>query len=125
MRFNTPGGVNNNGSSKDRLGKSDVFHLLSNDRRRLVLCVLVEMGPCSKRELIDEVAAREYGVTDVPSDKRKRVLVSSHQCHLPKLEEYGVIEESQRDEYRLSVNADQVTPYLEVSSRFQKLKACL
>ena len=116
---------NSTDTDKQNLTKTDVFHVLANERRRLILCVLFELGPSSKREIIDEVATREYGVDDVPSDKRKRVLVSSHQVHLPKLQDYGVIEESQRDEFRLSVNADQVTPYLDVSSRFSKLKACL
>lgn len=117
--------VNSTETCSDNLGKSDVFHLLSNDRRRLALCVLVEQGPSSKRELIDAVAEREYGVPNPPSQERKRVHVSLVQCHLPKLQDYGVIEETQRDEYRLSMNAKQVTPYLDASSRFERLKAAL
>jgi len=115
----------NGTDSNEKLTKSDTFHVLSNERRRLVLHVLVEQGSSSKRELIDAVATREYGVDRVPSEKRKRVHVSLLQVHLPKLQDYGVIEETRRDEFRLSVNARQVTPYLDCSSRISKLKACL
>jgi len=125
MSIHNSNQVNATDSRTDNLSKSDVFHLLANDRRRLVLSVLIEQGPSTKRELIDNVARREFGVDNPPSDKRKRVHVSLYQCHLPKLEDYGVVEETRRDEYRLSVNAKQVTPYLDCSSRISKLKACL
>ena len=125
MSIHTREGTKPTDRCTDKLSKTDVFHVLANERRRLVMCVLIERGPSSKRELIDEVATREYGVEDVPSTERKRVHVSLLQCHIPKLEDYGVIEEAQRDEYRLSINAKQVTPYLDTSSRIEKLKACL
>ena len=114
-------GHNGTDSCTAKLSKTDVFHVLANDRRRLLLCVLVETGPSSKRELVDAVATREYGVERVPSTERKRVHVSLIQNHLPKLEDYGVIEETRRDEYRLSVNADRVTPYLDTKSLSDRL----
>lgn len=81
----------------------DVFTILSNSRRRAVISALMDEGQLTKRELIDRVTASE---TDVPvpeieSDERRRVQITLHQTHLPKLEDYGVIEEIGEDNYVL------------------------
>lgn len=77
----------------DELPVDEVHALLSNTRRRAVLDVVMDRGVVEKSDLIDAVAAAEC---DVPADQlghqqRKRVHVSLHQCHLPKLEAAGVV----------------------------------
>jgi DNA-binding transcriptional ArsR family regulator len=70
------------------------FDLLSNARRRYVLCFLRERGEASVRELSRYTAAWENDVepTAVSSAQRKRVYTALHQTHLPRLDEYGIIE---------------------------------
>lgn len=78
-------------NEKDALPTSEVYHLLSNDRRRQVMDIVERHGPIRKSELVDRVAAAEF--EDEPSSQeRKRILVSLHQAHLPKLEDAGVIQ---------------------------------
>ncbi|MFB6165463.1 MAG: hypothetical protein ABEJ31_09925 [Haloarculaceae archaeon] len=78
------------------LALDDAFELLRNERRRLVVEYVAEMdaetvdlGP-----LAESVAARELGTTvrALSAGERKRVYVGLYQCHLPKLDESGVIE---------------------------------
>jgi hypothetical protein len=79
----------------EALSLDQVYELLKNERRRLVLDHLdgVE-GSVSMSDLSEAVAARENGkpVAEISSDERKRVYVGLHQCHLPKMDEAGVIE---------------------------------
>ena len=44
-----------------------------------------------KADLIDILTELEFG-EDYSTDERKRIHVSLHQCHLPKLESMGVVE---------------------------------
>lgn len=81
--------------SRDELSQEEVFDLLSSPRRRFVLYYLrgadepIELG-----ELANEVAAweNETEVSELTSQQRKRVYVSLYQTHIPKLEEFGVID---------------------------------
>lgn len=86
-----------------------IHKILSNSRRRAVLDVLRERGPMDKSEVVDAVTAVE---TDTPPERvcgteRKRVHVSLHQCHLPKLEEAGVVVKEDR-KLTLGPNATEV-----------------
>lgn len=84
------------------LPKDDVYALLSNARRRAAFDAIHFGAPIAKEALIDAVATAEYGD---PTDKeRKRIHVSLHQCHLPKLEDAGVVEQT-AEGYRLGENA--------------------
>lgn len=70
------------------------FDILKNARRRHVLEYLREHGgPVETGDLSTYVAAREAGIdaTELCSQERKRVYVALHQCHLPRLEEAGVV----------------------------------
>jgi hypothetical protein len=69
------------------------FDLLSNARRRYVLCYVRERGDASVRELSRYTAAWENDVdpTALSSSQRKRVYTALHQTHLPRLDEYGII----------------------------------
>jgi predicted transcriptional regulator len=87
---------NNGDLSADPLPEltADVaFDLLSNARRRYVLCYIRERGETSVRELSRYTAAWENDVTpvSVSSSQRKRVYTALHQTHLPRLDEYGIV----------------------------------
>ncbi|WP_178916367.1 hypothetical protein [Natronomonas gomsonensis] len=100
------------------LSRTDVFEILSNDRRRCIVHYLKQHDGrrVDLRELVDYVAAWE---TDTPiekldGDKRKSVYAAIRQTHLPKMEEAGIVEyESVRGEVQLTDCAREVELYLE------------
>lgn len=75
--------------------ESEIFEVLQNSRRRLVIEYLMTSdGTASVNELADHVASIE---NDVPPEQltakqRKRVYVSLHQFHLPKLHEMNIVD---------------------------------
>jgi hypothetical protein len=78
------------------LGVGEVFELLQNQRRRRVLRYLTTEtdGRATLSDLAEHVAGLE---NDVPPDRvtstqRKRVYVGLYQAHLPKLDDYGVVD---------------------------------
>lgn len=93
-------GVNIQGDAEGDDGQStlstdEVYSLLSNERRRLVISLLSDKGQeVEMRDITTQVACIETGSrTDTVSSKeRKRTHVSLYQCHLPKLDEAGVID---------------------------------
>lgn len=101
-----------NGSTE----KSEIFSLLSNQRRRYALhaCEIAE-NPVDVSELAERVAALEYGKDrkELDSDERKRVYTAMKQTHLPAMEEAGVIEYDGK-EVRLTEKADEVEVYMDV-----------
>jgi DNA-binding transcriptional ArsR family regulator len=71
-----------------------VFMILSNYRRRSIICLLSDVGGgITISELAERIAAAEEGVdrNDLSTDARKRLYVSCYQTHLPKLEEENVV----------------------------------
>lgn len=87
--------VNNTNAVKSCELKLDaVFSLLSSERRRIAIQIINDQGAINKSELAEHVAAVELDkpIRDLDSQERKRVLVSLHQAHLPKMEQWGVID---------------------------------
>jgi len=78
---------------------SEIHDLLSSSRRRAVLDVLMDQAVVQKSDLVDAVAAEECDTTidAVSGQRRKRVHVSLHQVHIPKLKEAGVLEGDTRN----------------------------
>lgn len=101
----------------DDLSKDDLFHLLSNHRRRATLRYLVDRdGPVDMRDLAEWIAARECKkpVSQLRSKERQRVYIALYQTHLPALDDNGIIEYNQsRGIVRRTARADQLTPYLD------------
>jgi hypothetical protein len=97
-----------------------VFSLLKNERRRLVLEYLkTTENPASTSDLAEFVASHETGkpVSHINSSERKRAYVGLYQCHLPKMDDMGVIEFNKpRGIVTLGRNADVADPYLSVSA---------
>lgn len=99
------------------LAPDDVFHLLQNRRRRLVLRYLTEHDTpaVEMREVAEQVAAWENDTTvaALTSDARQRVYIALYQSHLPKLDERGVIEYDQnRGTIEPCASLSQLEPYL-------------
>jgi DNA-binding transcriptional ArsR family regulator len=72
---------------------NEYFSILSNERRRLAIRILTEVGEVSVSELSESVASVEYekNPEELKSDEKKRVYTSMTQIHIPKLEECGVV----------------------------------
>jgi hypothetical protein len=73
--------------------ESDVYHLLSNERRREALTVLWEFDDeLTLRTLSEQIASIESEMTPAPRPLRESVYNALHQTHLPKLSAYGFVE---------------------------------
>ncbi|WP_254270992.1 DUF7344 domain-containing protein [Haloarcula marina] len=96
-----------------------IFEILKNSRRREVLHYLrdhEEGERVSLGELAEHVAAIENDTTTeaLTSSERKRVYVGLYQCHLPKMDDMGVVEFNQnRGHVELAPAAEQLTEYLD------------
>lgn len=121
MRTNTPESVEVPPEDDPELLEQDeVFHLLQNQRRRLVLRYLTEHADVEMREVAEQVAAWENDTTvaGLSSDARQRVYIALYQSHLPKLDECGVIEYDQnRGTIESGAPLEQLEPYLSVPTK--------
>ncbi|MGB9986737.1 DUF7344 domain-containing protein [Salarchaeum japonicum] len=101
------------------MAQTDVFDLLSNERRCRSIEYIVTAEDTTLRALADLVAADEAG-TDTPSDAvRTAVYVSLRQVHLPRLAEAGLVEfDADENTVRVLPRARGVTLYLELVTRY-------
>nr|WP_276295859.1 hypothetical protein [Halomicroarcula sp. ZS-22-S1] len=94
-----------------------IFEILKNSRRREVIKYLRERGErVSLSDLAEHVAAVENGITtaELSSSQRKRVYVGLYQCHLPKMDDIGVVEFNQnRGHIELTDQAVHFEKYLD------------
>ncbi|PSP91446.1 hypothetical protein BRC87_02895 [Halobacteriales archaeon QS_4_66_20] len=77
------------------LGLDQLFEVLQNQRRRCVLKYLREHEEATTlSDLSEQIAAWENDkeVRRISSSERKRVYVALYQCHLPKMDDMGVVE---------------------------------
>lgn len=93
-----------------------VFELLSNSRRRETIHYLTDNdSEATLSDLAEHIAALE---NDVPikaltSSQRKRVYVALYQCHLPKIDDMGIVTfDKNRGTVELTANVAQLEPYL-------------
>ena len=98
------------------LSKDEIFHLLQNERRRLVLRYLRGTdGPVRMRDVAEQVAAWEHDTTveELTSKQRQRVYIPLYQSHLSKLDEAGLIEyQKNRGIVERKPAADEIDRYL-------------
>jgi len=96
-----------------------VFEILKNSRRREVIHYLRDQEDgdrVSLGELAEHVAAIENDTTtdQLTSSQRKRVYVGLYQCHLPKMDDMGVVDFNQdRGHVSLAPQAECLTEYLD------------
>lgn len=80
----------------EELEIGDVFELLKNKRRRRVIEFLKKQDDRTTTldVLAEHIAALEndVDVSQLSSSQRKRVYIGLYQCHLPKMDDFGVIE---------------------------------
>ena len=85
--------------SRAPLDPDERFHLLQNERRRLVVRYLRDAADdrVEMRDIAEQVAAWENdtSVAQLSSTERQRVYIPLYQNHLPKLDDAGVIEYNQ------------------------------
>lgn len=77
------------------LSKDTIFEALTNSRRRATLHYLEESeGEANIGDLAEHIAADENGISELElnSAQRKRVYIGLYQCHLPKLDDMGIVE---------------------------------
>ncbi|MFD1514279.1 DUF7344 domain-containing protein [Halomarina rubra] len=81
-------------TTSEPLTEEEVFTILGNERRFAVLDYLTRAGgPVVFDELVEAVAADEFGisVTNLDRKQERRVYVALHQNHLPYLENEGLV----------------------------------
>lgn len=71
---------------------TQVHECLSSDRREFTIELIDEMAPTTAGELADEMLRRREGDGVGHSDDRKKYYVGNVQVHLPKLDDWNVIE---------------------------------
>lgn len=75
------------------LTTSERHELLAAERRRITLEVLAgRTNPLDLQELATEVATREDGVEAGDQEDMKRLVLTLHHTHLPRMAELGVLE---------------------------------
>ncbi|WP_049888851.1 DUF7344 domain-containing protein [Natronococcus occultus] len=85
-------------SSDSEIPVDEIFHILQNERRRMVLEYLQETDDSVRmRDVAEQVAAWENDTTveELTSDQRQRVYIPLYQSHLPKLDKAGIIDYQQ------------------------------
>ncbi|QDX39992.1 hypothetical protein [Salarchaeum sp. JOR-1] len=101
------------------VAQTDVFDLLSNERRRRSIEHIAATEETTLRALADAVAAEEAGTDTPPDAVRTAVYVSLRQVHLPRLAEAGLVEfDPDENTVRVLPRARGVTLYLELVTRY-------
>jgi len=102
----------------DELPLDVTFEVLKNRRRRLVLEYLRDTEETvTIGELAEHIAAIENDITvkQLNAQQRKRVYVGLYQCHLPKMDDAGVVEFDQnRGRIEPGDNVEGLYDYLDV-----------
>ncbi|MFC6720708.1 DUF7344 domain-containing protein [Halobacteriaceae archaeon SHR40] len=106
-------------SSKLDLESSEVFDLLSLERRQAIIKVLhdAEKTPVSVSELSKKVAAIEYNCapSELDSAQEKRIYIAAYQVHIPYLAEASVVTyDSERQLVDRGENFDRVHHILQI-----------
>lgn len=114
------GEINDDVSTDNQsLSRTEIFDVLSNQRRRYILHYLKQREKADfvdLRDIVDQVAAWECETTvdQLDSAERKRVYTAIRQSHLPKLHDVGVVEyNNKRGTVELTDTAREVEVYLE------------
>lgn len=98
--------------------ETDVYHLLSNSRRRDTLTVLWRQpAAISLRDLAEEIAAREAETSPAPRPVRDSVYNALHQTHLPTLDKFGYVDyDADRKLVRPAPGSRQLGRYMDTVS---------
>ncbi|WP_336035105.1 DUF7344 domain-containing protein [Halobacterium yunchengense] len=104
----------------DELPLDVTFEILKNRRRRLVLQYVRDTDePTTIGELAEHIAAIENDTTvqQLNAQQRKRVYIGLYQCHLPKMDDAGVVAFNQdRGRIEPGPNVEPLYDYLDVGA---------
>ncbi|NIB98522.1 hypothetical protein [Halobacterium sp. R2-5] len=96
------------------------FEILKNRRRRLVLEYVRDTEePVTIGELAEHIAAIENDTTvqQLDAQQRKRVYIGLYQCHLPKMDDAGVVDFNQgRGRIEVGNHVESLYEYLDVGA---------
>jgi hypothetical protein len=102
---------------EEQLSLDLVFQVLKNQRRRNVLLYLKQHeDPASLGDLSEFIAAKENGKEEaaLTSQERKRAYVGLYQCHLPMMDDVGVVDfNKDRGIISLTPRAEVLDSYLD------------
>jgi DNA-binding transcriptional ArsR family regulator len=102
-------------TERSQLSQDEVYHLLSNPRRRFIISYLRDHESVGLQDLASEVAAWENDTSpeQLTDQQKKRVYVSLYQTHIPKLEDAGIITyDSEASRIHLRDRIQQLDRYL-------------
>lgn len=101
-------------STDDSLSSTDIFELLTNERRRYALHYLSQrVGAVHLGELAEHIAVQEG---DPTRDRYERILTGLVHTHLPKLTDAGVVRyDPGRETLKRRESADQLAPFLRLA----------
>jgi hypothetical protein len=113
-----PTGTEEPASEPVTLPLEQVFDVLRNERRRLVLVHMAENddGTYTIGDLAEHVASHENDkpIVQLSSDERKRAYVGLYQAHLPKMDAMDIVSFNKaRGKVEIGPNHDRVEPYLQ------------
>jgi DNA-binding transcriptional ArsR family regulator len=101
----------------EELDIGKIFEILKNKRRRRVIEFLNEQEDekTTLSVLAEHIAAEEndVDVSQITSSQRKRVYIGLYQCHLPKMDKYGIIDYQQNRGTIELRDVSQIDRYLE------------
>ena len=102
----------------ESLTTDQAFDLLGDGTRRRALTALQAAdGAMALGELAEETVARaeDAAPEEVPPDRRKRTAASLHHCHLPKLDDAGVVAyDPTANLVETTGGVEQLEPYFEL-----------
>lgn len=103
------------------LNEVEIHSALSNTRRILILKLLRAAAgrEMRVRELADRIAEMETDVSPPPRNLRKSVYVTLIQSHLPKLDDFGIVDyDDQAKTVALARRSEEVWVYLETVPKY-------
>lgn len=102
----------------ESLTTDQAFHLLGDSTRRRALAALrATDGAMSLDELAEATVSRAEDATSgvISADRRERTVASLHHCHLPKLDDAGVVEyDLDGNRVEPTEEVEELEPYFEV-----------
>jgi hypothetical protein len=111
----------------ESLTTDQTFDLLGDGTRRRALTALQAAdGAMALGELAEETVAQAEDAAPeaVPADRRKRIAASLHHCHLPKLDDAGVVAyDPSANLVEASGGVEQLEPYFELIASEQTASA--
>ncbi|XVH33052.1 DUF7344 domain-containing protein (plasmid) [Haloferacaceae archaeon DSL9] len=92
----------------------DVLHVLKSAQRRYILSCLQDTEQLRFSELVEKVATWQHSkpASTLTEDEIRRIKISVHHIHLPKLSDHGLIDRKERNDDLVRLREDGDVRYL-------------